>query len=146
MMAFKSFKLDKVEKALSSIAEKMEGSLKVGWMENAKYPDLTYVAQVAAWNEYGTSKSPPRPFIRNMINKESDKWADTIQRAATAFDYNGHQVLSQMGLVIQEDLQQAIVDFSDPRNADSTIAKKGFNKPLIDTGHMKDSITYLVDE
>jgi len=145
-MASKSFNLDKVQKALSSIAEKMEGSVKVGWMENATYPDGTYVAQVAAWNEYGTSKSPMRPFIRNMITKESDKWAETIQKASIAFDYNGNQVLNTMGQVILEDMQQAIVDFSDPRNAPSTIAKKGFDSPLLDTGHMKDSITFVVDE
>lgn len=138
---------ERIQAKLMEIAEKFQGSVKVGFMEGATYPDGTPVAAVAAWNEYGApeAKVPSRPFIRNMISEKDDEWAKRLEGAAKYYNYDGEQVLNVMGLTIKEDMQQAIIDFKDPRNADSTIAKKGFDKPLIETGHMKDSITYVVD-
>lgn len=137
-----------VEAKLLQLAEKLQGSVKVGFMENATYPDGTPVAAVAAWNEYGVPelKIPSRPFIRNMIEQKSDEWAERLGKAAVHYNYRGKEVFGLMGLTIQEEMQQAIIDFKDPRNADLTIAKKGFDKPLIETGHMKDSVTYVVEE
>jgi len=138
---------ERLQAKLMEIAEKFQGSVKVGWMSGGPYSDGTPVAAVAAWNEYGVPELniPPRPFIRNMISEKDEEWANRLEGAAKYYNYDGEKVLKSMGLSILEDMQQAILDFKDPRNADSTIAKKGFDKPLIHTGHMKDSITYLVD-
>lgn len=137
---------DKLSKVLADIADRMEGSVKVGFIGGATYPDGTPVAQVAFWNEYGTTTAPPRPFFRTMIANESPGWAVMMSKAAKHFDYSGAEVLKFMGLKISEQLQQSIVGWQSPPNAPYTIAKKGFNKPLIDTGHMQNSITYVVEE
>lgn len=139
---------DKLEAALAKIADRMEGSLKVGFLAGATYPDEagTPVAQVAFWNEYGTSRSPARPFFRTMIANESDGWADVLARAAEYYNYDGAKALAAMGEHIRGQLQNSIRGWQDPPNAPYTIERKGFNAPLRDTGHMLNSVDYTVDE
>jgi len=140
---------DSVMKALEAIAKKMGGgSVSVGFMEGATYPDGTPVAAVAFWNEYGKPEQnqPPRPFFRNMIAAESPTWAGKMAKLAKATDYDGPRVLAMMGEDVKGALQQSINDLSTPVLAPSTIAAKGFGKPLIDTSHMINSVDYEVKE
>lgn len=135
----------KLEEALAKISAKMSGSLRVGFLEGATYPETGIpVAQVAFWNEYGTTNAPSRPFFRRMIEEKSSGWAVSLARAAEHYDYDGAKVLQVMGIKISEDLQQSIVGWQDPPNAESTQRIKGFNKPLIHTGHMQNSVDFEV--
>ena len=136
---------DGVSKALEEIARKMGGGeVAVGFMEGATYPDGTPVAAVAFWNEYGGPGRQPRPFFRQMIAKESPTWAPKMAKLAKAAGYDGDKVLALMGEDIKGALQQSINDFTTPGLAPSTIEAKGFAKPLIDTSHMLNSISYEV--
>jgi len=146
---------DGVMKALEDIARKMGGGeVSVGFMAGATYPDGTPVAAVAFWNEFGTSRVPPRPFFRTMprpffrqmIAKESPTWPGKMAKLAKATDYDGDKVLTLMGEDIKGALQQSINEFQSPPLAPSTIEAKGFAKPLIDTSHMLNSITYEVNK
>jgi hypothetical protein len=132
-----------VERKLKEIASRMSGSVEVGFLENAKYDDGTPVAAVAFWDEYGAS-GPPRPFFRNMIAKEMPSWPDKVASEAKRTNNNGPEILAAMGLEIQGALIQSINDFTTPGNADSTIARKGFDKPLIESSHMVNSTGYRV--
>jgi hypothetical protein len=137
---------DGVMRRLAEIAEQMGGGrVSVGFMSGATYPDGTPVAAVAASNEYGipTKHQPPRPFFRNMIAKESHTWGDKLARLAPM---GGHTALSLMGEDIAGALKQSINDLTDPPLAARTIAEKGFSKPLIDTSHMVNSVTYVVED
>lgn len=134
-------------KKLEQIARDMGGgTVSVGFMEGATYPDGTPVAAVAFWNEFGGVSRPARPFFRRMIAAESPTWPGKMAKAAKATDYNGAQVLGMMGEDIKGALQQSINDFKDPPLAGSTIAAKGFAKPLIDTAQMLNSVSYKVDK
>lgn len=136
---------DKLKAKLEEIARSMGGgSVRVGFLEDAKYPDGTPVAAVAFWNEFGKVGQPPRPFFRQMIAKESGDWADVMASQAKATDFNGPVVLGRMGELIKGQLQQSINEFESPALSPKTIAKKGFEKPLIDTGHMLNSVAYEV--
>lgn len=140
---------DKVMKALEDIARKMGGGgVSVGFMEGATYPDGTPVAAVAFWNEYGNplQNRPPRPFFREMIAAESPSWPEKMAKLAKATDFDGKKVLGMMGEDVKGALQQSITSFETPPLASSTIEKKGNGKPLIDTGHMLQSITYEVNK
>lgn len=136
---------DGIEKALADIAVRMSGSVKVGFLAGATYPDTGIpVAQVAFWNEYGTTRSPTRPFFRTMISRESPGWGVLLTNAAKHYNYDGPTVLQFMGVKIVEQLQQSIVEWKDPPNAKSTVQAKGFNKPLIHTSHMQNSVDFEV--
>ncbi len=136
---------DGVMKALEDIAARMGGGeVAIGFMAGATYPDGTPVAAVAYWNEFGTSKTPARPFFRRMIAAESSTWAPKMAKLAKATDYDGDKVLAMMGEDVKGALQQSINDFQTPALAQSTVDAKGFPKPLIDTSHMLNSISYEV--
>lgn len=135
---------ERVTLKLREIAAKMSGSLEVGFLEGATYPDGTPVAAVAFWNEFGNGSAPPRPFFRNMIAKESPEWPAKVAALAKATDNNGAKVLAQIGLDIQGALIESINEFTTPELAASTIKRKGFSKPLIDTSHMRNSTGYRV--
>jgi hypothetical protein len=134
---------DSVTRHLKELAAKMSGSVEVGFLEGATYPDGTPVAAVAFWNEYGNDFTPPRPFFRTMIAKESPSWGPKLAGALKATG-DGDKALALMGEDIQGALIQSINDFTTPALAPSTIAAKGFDKPLIDTGHMVNSTSYRV--
>lgn len=133
----------KVVKHLNEIAKKMSGSVEVGFLEDATYPDGTPVAAVAAWNEYGAS-GPPRPFFRTMIATESPSWPAKMAGAYKATGGDGAKTLALMGEDIDGALKQSINDFTTPPLAPSTIKAKGFDKPLIDHAVMVNSTGYRV--
>ena len=67
--------LEKIKKKLEKrFNAKLQ--LEVGFFSTAKYSTGEYVAQVAYWNEYGTTLSPPRPFFRNAIKDKSKEWSE----------------------------------------------------------------------
>lgn len=141
---------DALEKKLSEIAKKVGNgtTLKVGFLGGATYPDGTSVAMVAAANEFGDPgmNRPPRPFIRNMIAEKSPSWPDDISKIMVATGYDGKVAFSMMGERIKDQMQESIREFYSPPLAASTIEKKGFDKPLIDTAVMINAIDYQVDE
>lgn len=122
-------------------------SVTVGF-HGGEYPDGTPIAAVAFWNEYGHGATPPRPFFRQMIAKDSPEWAGRMAQSAKYYKYDGHKVLDVMGVSIGEALQQSINDFTTPALSPNTrkkSAKAGFDKPLIDTAVMVKSITHEVE-
>lgn len=139
---------DKLKSKLERIGRDFaEQSVTVGF-HGGNYPDGTPIAAVAFWNEYGQGATPPRPFFRQMIAKESPTWRDKIGRAAKTYNYDGYKVLDVMGVDIGEALQQSIVDFDTPALSPNTRKKSavaGFDKPLIDTSVMLKSITHEVE-
>lgn len=133
-------------KRLEKIALSMGGAheVRVGFMENATYPDGTPVAAVAYWNEFGKPGQPARPFFRMMIAAESPSWSVKLGKLGPATGYDAARMLALMGEDIKGALQQSINTFQTPKLADSTVEAKGFSKPLIDTSHMLNSIDYEV--
>ena len=145
---------DKLEKRLREIAKKagQAGVLRVGFLEKATYPDGTKVAQVAAWNQFGhivKSKDGdyfqmPRPFFTDFIQKYRITWPGALGKIAVTTDYDLGKTLSLMGEGMRKQLQNTIQTYSGPPLAPSTIERKGFDKQLVDTAHMVNSVDYEV--
>lgn len=118
-------------------------SLEVGFFEVSKYENGVYVASVASFNEYGTAKIPPRPFFRNAIAKNSNKWNDILTnelRNSVDVELAYHRV----GEVAKGDIVESIMQTNTPPNSPLTIAKKKSSKPLVDTSFMRSSVNYKV--
>jgi hypothetical protein len=47
-----------------------------------------------------------------------------------------------MGENVKGQLQKSIRDMKDPPNAKSTVAQKGFDDPLVKSGHMLNSVDW----
>lgn len=139
-----------LERRLAELAESLGDAktLRVGFLEGATYPDGESVAMVAAANEFGDPgmNRPPRPFFRRMIEEKSPQWGDDIGKIAVAVKYDASMLFPLMGERIKEQLQASIREFTDPALAPSTVAKKGFDKPLIETSHMLNSVDYDVKD
>ncbi len=131
---------------LKKLAPESTGAhVKVGVLENSKYPDGTPVPLVAFWNEYGTRTAPPRPFFRDTIEQNKKAWSDMTMRGI-ARGLPVTEILGLVGLQMQTDVQTAIMTFSDPENTESTVARKGTQSPLRRTMLLYDSIKSEVVE
>jgi hypothetical protein len=151
----------KLEAKLAEIAAALgSGShtLRVGFLEKAAYPDGTSVAAVASYNEFGRTVAVknargevagsyyqiPRPFFRTMITAKSPTWGKSLAGVLKANNYHVDRSLKLMGEGIKGQLQESITKLVNPPLAQSTIDRKGFSKPLIDTSHMLNSVDYDV--
>ena len=122
--------------------------VRVGFLEGATYPDGTSVPMVAAIQEFGAPSAniPPRPFFRGMIKDKSSEWPAGLAQALADNDYDAERALDVTGQAIAGQLRQAIIDYdAGPPLKPATIARKGHDRPLIDTGHMLNSIDYEVE-
>lgn len=104
------------------------------------------MAQIAMFNELGTSTAPARPFLRDSVDENEDVIRDQcgkelkkLTTGATA-----ETVLKRVGALGVRLVQEKIESGSFEPNAPSTIKKKGSDKPLIDTDHMRQSVKYVV--
>ncbi len=147
----------KVTIALQAIEHKLSsgGVLRVGFLEGAKYPETTNarflkhvgsnakptvtpalnIAQAAFWNEFGTKRAPPRPFFRTTIAAESKAWGAALGPSLKHYNFNGEMALRALGQQMRDDLEAAIQRWPAD-NAPFTVAIKGFNKGLTDSGKM----------
>lgn len=135
-----SIKIRKKEKAFKSNIFTNK-KLKVGIFESAKYDDGTPVAQVAFWQEFGTAKIPMRPFMRNAIAKNTRKWGDSVKTALIGTN-DSEKALKMLGEIMRGDIVLSLTNLNTPPNAPSTIKQKGSSNPLIDTGLLRNSITW----
>jgi hypothetical protein len=145
---------DRIRGQLERLAGKLGrgGVVNVGFLAGATYPvDATKpdtsglsVAQVAFWNEFGTTRAPPRPFFRRMIAAQSPQWGAQLGKIAKASGYDSKRTLDLMGENIKGELVKSIVDFTTPALSPNTIRRKGFDKPLIDTGVMQRAVDHEV--
>ncbi|NYA42969.1 hypothetical protein HZI31_06570 [Serratia fonticola] len=139
-----------MERKLAELAAKIgeAKTLRVGFLEDATYPDGEPVSMVAAANEFGNpgNNQPPRPFFRNMIADKSPDWGDDLGKIAVATNFDADTFLPLMGERIRDQLQESIRELTEPPLAPYTIKKKGFDKPLIEDGVMLNAVDYDVED
>lgn len=90
---------------------------------------------------------PPRAAFRWTINHKEKFWlqyagqlvADILRGQGTAQD-----VFTKLGSRIATDFKKTFDKWKTPKDAPLTVANKGFNNPLIDTGKLRNSITFDV--
>ncbi len=141
---------DRFAAKLREIARRLGADpyVKVGFPQGSTYPDGTSLPLVAAVNEFGAPSrgQPARPFMRNTIKKHGKEWPKAAAKLLKANDYDAKKTLALVGEGIKGQLQQSIHDLVAPPLAQSTIDRKGFSKPLIETSFMWKSITVEVKD
>lgn len=134
-------KLDAIARTIRSAS-----GVRIGFLEAARYPDGTPVAMIAAIHNYGAPRAgiPPRPFFTNMIAAKQGEWPKAIAGLLKSTDYDAFRTLQLTGEAVAGQLRQSIIDTNDPPLKPATIRRKGFSKPLVETGHMLNSVDYEV--
>lgn len=105
------------------------------------------VAVYALANEFGTSKIPSRPWFRNTIDANRAKYVKMMRAAGLRVGKNlsPADALIPVANEMRNDLIKAIQGWKSPPNAPRTVAKKGFNAPLVMTGQMQRVLTWLIN-
>lgn len=143
-----------VEQALEQLAKRLEGQARVlvGVPEGAgSYEDGLTIATIAAVNNFGSAdgKIPAREFLQPAINKGAPQYrrlAEIMIPKVLAGSMTMNTLMEQMGNLAEGHVKQEITDLDTPPNAQSTIDRKGSSSPLIDTGALRQSIRYVIDE
>ena len=120
------------------------------------------LSDVLAWNHYGTETIPPRPVLRiaaeNILSSpEMKKHMKAYFKNVIEYTRRGRlndlkdvetKMLTALGQQVAAEAKRIIDRNSGElqHNAPATVAKKGFDKPLFETGEMKKKISYEVTE
>jgi hypothetical protein len=128
--------------------------VKIGVLENAgnhksenDHEEILTVAAVATFNEYGTETIPERSFIRSTMTENESallEYSRELKGKVLKGELKTEEALGLMGMKIQSLIQRKIDSIDSPPNSPETIARKGSSKPLIDTGQLRQSITYAL--
>lgn len=116
---------------------------KGGSIRNTDQP----LAVIAAIHEFGLGDMPQRSFLRSAYDENLPMIDKMIQRVANGavFGLGTNAALNQLGNVVQGMVQRKIVDGPFVPNSSATIKHKKSSKPLIDTGHLRQSIRYVIE-
>jgi hypothetical protein len=114
--------------------------------ENYEDSPLTVVA-IANFNEFGLGV-PERSFLRSCIDENRAKYINIVTQLKSEIVLgvmDNTKAMSLLGEKIKSDVVKRIEAGIAPENAPSTIEQKGSSTPLIDTGQLRQSITYVVE-
>jgi len=119
-------------------------------------------SDVLAWNHFGTETIPPRPVLRvaaeNILSSpEMKKHMKAYFKNVMEYAKRGRlgdlkdvetKMLTALGQQVAAEAKRIIEnnDGSLQHNAPATVAKKGFDKPLYETGQLEKHLSYEVTE
>lgn len=115
-----------------------------------KYPDARAglpVASIAMALEYGVGQNHPRPFMQQTATEQRKTWSAAICKLLVS-GMPVHEALMTVGQVMKEDIRDTINAWPADNSA-AWAEVKGFNKGLVQTAHLSNSIEsalYDVDE
>jgi hypothetical protein len=160
-MFYVRVKRTKGNTVLKSLAKASEGpdNVQVGFPAGKVSSDII---KIAVWNHFGTKGGgwggpiPERPFLTNAMRANARKYADFMKVGAksivdaalsgTSTSAAKRQTLQKLGVSAQGDIQSEITSLRSPPNSPVTIARKGSSNPLIDSGQLRQSVTYKVED
>lgn len=109
------------------------------------------IQEIAAFAEFGTSESPRRSFIGDTVELKQDEIKRAIDKQFSLLFERGQSVNNGLDVVgafasnkIKESFRTSGFGKWE-KNAHYTIRAKGSSKPLIDTGTLRNSITWVVE-
>jgi hypothetical protein len=130
----------------ASMRQEMQPAMDAGKPYSAAYEMYIQSHGSPLW------QSPPRPIIEPAIKKHQNEIASELAMAAK-LSLNGDRegAIRQLKAVGEYAAGEVQSYFDDPengwpKNSPSTIKAKGSDRPLIDTGALRQSITHVVKE
>lgn len=115
--------------------------------QGARFVSKSFTGPVAGVTGAHSINIPARDFM-NPGAVKAMRDTEGIRRVMVPAMNRGKvtkaQILEKMGPFAVSALQSAIATFTTPANAPSTVRQKGSDRPLNDTGLMRQSVTYTV--
>lgn len=139
--------LAKFKQLIEQIKASGEKAVYVGFSaefnEKVEGSDNFNLASLAAVLEFGNERIPSRPFLRQTLAENQEKYIALFVKLFES-GVSIEQIYEQIALIAQGDVQQNIVNGKWTANAPSTIKRKKSSKPLIDTGKLRQSVRGIV--
>lgn len=112
------------------------------------------ILSIGFWNEFGTTRIPERPFLRNAMRDNRATYVGNLTTIAERVvvsameggEYSLSTALGQLGQKAAGDIQREITTLASPPNAPSTIRQKKSSNPLIDEGRLRQAITWKLGD
>lgn len=149
-----------LKEQINALKSMSASSVEAGWFESARYPAGDgkagrSVAANARVQEFGekieqgntTITIPARPFMRlawSMFRQDRSAIQLKVAGKIVRGKIDARQALAQIGLELEGCIVKSIRDGQWEPNAKSTVRGKGFDKPLIDSALMWQSVSSKV--
>lgn len=98
---------------------------------------------IGAINQFGTETIPARPWLDKGVERGAKRLAKHAAHCLKS-GMEPRQMLASMGNMAVGEVKDYITDLDTPPNAPSTIRQKKSSSPLIDTGAMRQAVTFEV--
>lgn len=149
---------------ISDLAALANGASKVqvGFPAGSVDSDIVMRAVYNEWGTRGSGKAfktprgggfggpvPERPFFRGAMRANRSKYQRMMSAGAREMLMSGTSmasVLTRLGIMAQGDIQDSITSLSSPANAPLTIKLKGSSNPLVDSGEMRQRVTWKIGD
>lgn len=134
---------------IKNTAKRYSAKVEVGYFGNGRHTGKRPITlgNLARIHEHGTRHTPKRPFVAPALKKNRGKYLRLAGKSFVSI-VRGGQTTSQMwhylGQEAVKDVQQYMVTATFTPLSPKTIKQKGSSRPLIDTGQLRQSITYRV--
>ena len=108
------------------------------------------MATIAAVHEFGSPEQgiPERSFLRGGIRRAAPKLnavnIDSLRKVLLG-KMTIEQAIEKLGVVAAGEVKREFVVGTFAPNKPATIARKGSSRPLIDTGNLRQAVTYIVE-
>jgi hypothetical protein len=135
-------------RALKGRVEKLRKHVLVGVPAGKHEADGTPLALVAAANEFGTSTIPERSFLRSGIHEHMPEFVHLsgglLPRVADG-SMSEDLALDIVGIAAAAAVKTKIIDGPFEENAPATKQRKKSDRPLVDSGALRQGITHVVE-
>jgi phage gpG-like protein len=108
------------------------------------------LATIAAVHEFGSPEHniPERSFLRGGIRRAAPKLnavnIDSLRKVLLA-KMSIEQAIEKLGMVAAGEVKREFIVGDFVPNKPATIKRKGSSRPLVDTGQLRQSITFIVE-
>ncbi len=135
----------KFEKLLKELGQL---EVRIGIQQGEASEDGVDLVDIAMFNELGTVHIPSRPFLRDSVDANADQINSFLQSMKKELLRGGsaEDVLKKIGVFQKGLIQEQIVKGDFAPNSEATIRRKGSDTPLVDTGRMRQSINYVIQQ
>jgi hypothetical protein len=111
------------------------------------YVDGVTVLDVATFHEFGLGV-PERSFLRGWFDENIERAREALvrlMRSVVEGKRTKEQALELFGVWLVGEIQKRMAENIPPPLAPETIARKGSDVALIDTGSLRSSVTYKIE-
>lgn len=135
----------KFEKLLKELGQL---EVRIGIQQGEASEEGVDLVDIAMFNELGTVHIPSRPFLRDSVDANADQINSFLQSMKKEILRGGsaEDVLKKIGVFQKGLIQEQIVKGNFAPNSEATIRRKGSDTPLVDTGRMRQSINYVIQQ